>query len=63
MKQNAVNMTLGVALSAVCVSAATAAQAQQVTGTLGSPSATTTSRTGRGSARSMWESTRATPQP
>jgi arylsulfatase A-like enzyme len=41
MKHNAVNKTLGVALSAVCATAATA-QAQQVTGTLGSPSATTT---------------------
>jgi len=41
MKRNAVHTTIGVALSAVCVSAATA-QAQQVTGTLGSPGTTTT---------------------
>src|SRR5512139_3840589 len=42
MKRNAVNKTLGVALSAVCATAATAAQAQQVTGVPGSPGATTT---------------------
>ena len=41
MKRNAVNKTLGIALSAVCATA-TAAQAQQVTGTPGSPGATTT---------------------
>ena len=41
MKRNAVNLTIGVALSAVCATA-TAAQAQQVTGTPGSPGATTT---------------------
>jgi arylsulfatase A-like enzyme len=42
MKRNKVSKTLGVALSAVCVTATTAAQAQQVTGTPGSPGATTT---------------------
>ncbi len=42
MKRNAVNKTLGVALSAVCATAATAAQAQQITGTPGAPSATIT---------------------
>lgn len=42
MKRNSVNRTLGIALSAVCVTATTAAQAQQVTGTPGSPGATTT---------------------
>jgi len=36
MRRNAVNTTIGVALSAVC---ATAASAQQITGTLGSPGA------------------------
>lgn len=41
MKRNTLNSTLGVALTAVCATAATA-QAQQVTGTLGSPGATTT---------------------
>ena len=41
MKRNAVNKTIGIALSAVCATA-TAAQAQQVTGTPGSPGATTT---------------------
>ncbi|MRR38186.1 hypothetical protein EG829_26760, partial [bacterium] len=42
MKHNAVNRTLGVALSAICVTSVTAAQAQQITGTPGSPSATMT---------------------
>ena len=42
MKQNIVRKTIGVTLSAVCATTVTAAQAQQITGTPGSPSATTT---------------------
>jgi len=43
VNRSAVSTTLSVALTAaVCATAATAAQPQQITGTLGSPSATTT---------------------
>ena len=42
MKRNDVNKTLGIVLSAVCAASVGAAQAQQITGTPGSPSATTT---------------------
>lgn len=42
MKRSAVNRSFGVALSAVCATASATAQAQQVTGTPGSPGATTT---------------------
>jgi arylsulfatase len=42
MKRNSVKKTIGVALSAVCATTVTAAQAQQITGTPGSPSATIT---------------------
>ena len=43
MKRSGVSTTLGVALTAaVCSGAASAAQPQQVTGTPGSPDATTT---------------------
>lgn len=42
MKPDTVNKTLGIALSAICVASATAAHAGEVTGTPGSPSATTT---------------------